>query len=214
MAPGLPQNGFSQLFICESEETLADAQGSTFFLLPPLAIGSRSSFCSSDGSIAPRRRKAPPVQGLYWGPQSPRFSDREEHRCGESSWGCFKALTWESCPQQTHLLLIHYLLAIYSRGHLSVWHHAWSIKPACQSTTSSCCRLHLLGTLLSSSPGEGMRSQAASTSCPLEAPQCGMRKAFSWSPIIAETQYLGKERDGKIESILELGGILPACTGV
>lgn len=49
------------------------------------------------------------------------------------------------------------------------------------------------GPFSSTTPWRRMRSLAASTSCPLEDPQCGIRKAFPWSPIIAETQYLGKE---------------------
>lgn len=71
-----------------------------------------------------------------------RSRHKETCRYGNSRWGRFKALTWENRSQQTHLLLIHYLLASYSWAHLSVWHQAWSIKPRCQSPTSCFSRLH------------------------------------------------------------------------
>lgn len=88
-------------------------------------------------------------------PQPPADIEiEEEHRCGDSVWACFDALAWENCPLQTHLLLIHYLLAIYPRAHLLRWQCAWSqaLKPAplnlgANHQWANSRRLHRLGTL-------------------------------------------------------------------
>lgn len=38
---------------------------------------------------------------------------------------CLGIFDWDSCPQQTHLMFIHGVLAADTHNHLLGWHVAW-----------------------------------------------------------------------------------------